>query len=110
LCVSLAAVGGLLLLLGMLGGVLKERRPVSEPFIALFAGVLIGPAILGLLDLAELGNEMVILEEVTLVTPGVALVGVALRLPVVVLTTILPTLVAQRWFAPDHQEEAAADR
>ena len=98
------------MLLGMLSGVLKERRPVSEPFIALLAGVLIGPAVLGLLDLAELGNEMVILEEVTLVTPGIALVGVALRLPVVVLTTILPTLVAQRWFAPDHQEEAAADR
>jgi NhaP-type Na+/H+ or K+/H+ antiporter len=94
----------------MLSGVLKERRPVSEPFIALLAGVLIGPAVLGLLDLAELGNEMVILEEVTLVTPGIALVGVALRLPVVVLMTILPTLVAQRWFAPDHQEEAAADR
>ena len=32
-----------------------------------------------------------------------------LRKPVVVLTTILPTLVAQRWFAPDHQEEAVAD-
>ena len=53
----LAAVGVLPLLLGMLGGVLKERRPVSEPFITLLAGVLIGPAILGLLYLAELGNE-----------------------------------------------------
>ena len=40
------------MLLGMLGGVLKERRPVSEPFIALLAGVLIGPAVFGLLDLA----------------------------------------------------------
>jgi sodium/hydrogen antiporter len=61
--VSLAAVGGLLLLLGMLGGILKEHRPISEPFIALLAGVLIGPAVFGLLDLAELGNETVILEE-----------------------------------------------
>jgi NhaP-type Na+/H+ or K+/H+ antiporter len=41
--VSLAAVGGLLLLLGVLGGLLKERTPVSEPLIALLAGVLIGP-------------------------------------------------------------------
>ncbi len=97
------------MLLGMLGGVLKERRPVSEPFIALLAGVLIGPAVFGLLDLADLGNETVILEEAALVTPGVALVGVVLRLPVVVLTAILPTLVSQRWFAPHHQE-AAADR
>lgn len=82
LYVSLAAVGGLLLLLGMLGGLLKERAPVSEPLIALLAGVLIGPAALGLLDLAELGNEALILEEAALVTLGIALVGVALRLPV----------------------------
>src|SRR5215211_3758782 len=82
LYVSLAAVGGLLLLLGVLGGVLKERTPVSEPLVALLAGVLIGPAALGLLDLADLGNQTVILEEAALVTLGVALVGVALRLPV----------------------------
>ena len=82
LYVSLAAVGGLLLLLGVLGGLLKERTPVSEPLIALLAGVVIGPAALGLLDLAELGNETLILEEAALVTLGIALVGVALRLPV----------------------------
>jgi NhaP-type Na+/H+ or K+/H+ antiporter len=82
LYVSLAAVGGLLLVLGMLGGVLKERTPVSEPLVALLAGVLIGPAAFGLLDLADLGNQTVILEEAALVTLGIALVGVALRLPV----------------------------
>jgi sodium/hydrogen antiporter len=82
LYVSLAAVGGLLLLLGMLGGLLKERTPVSEPLIALIAGVLIGPGALGLLDLADLGNQTLILEEAALVTLGVALVGVALRLPI----------------------------
>ncbi len=82
LYVSLAAVGGLLLVLGMLGGLLKERTFVSEPLIALLAGVLLGPAVFGLLDLADLGNQTVILEEAALVTLGVALVGVALRLPV----------------------------
>jgi sodium/hydrogen antiporter len=82
LYVSLAAVGGLLLLLGLLGGLLKERTPVSEPLIALIAGVLIGPAVLGLLDLAALGNQTLILEEAALITLGVALVGVALRLPI----------------------------
>ena len=82
LYVSLAAVGGLLLLLGMLGGLLKERTPVSEPLIALLAGVLIGPYALGLLDLADLGDQALILEEAALVTLGVALVSVALRLPV----------------------------
>ena len=73
LYVSLAAVGGLLLFLGVLGRILKERTPVSEPLIALIAGVLIGPAALGLLDLAELGNETLILEEAALVTLGIAL-------------------------------------
>src|ERR687897_338586 len=82
LYVSLAAVGGLLLLLGVVGGLLKERTPISEPLIALLAGVLIGPAALRLLDLAELGNETLILEEAALLTLGIALVGVALRLPV----------------------------
>jgi sodium/hydrogen antiporter len=82
LYVSLAAVGGLLLLLGVVGGLLKERTPISEPLIALLAGVLIGPAALGLLDLAELGNETLILEEAALLTLGIALVGVGLRLPV----------------------------
>src|ERR671912_128534 len=83
LYVSLAAVGGLLLMLGVVvGGLLKERTPVSEPLIALLAGVLIGPAALGLLDLAALGNQTLILEEAALITLGVALVGVALRLPV----------------------------
>src|ERR671913_414142 len=82
LYVSLAAVGGLLLLLGVVGGLLKERTPISEPLIALLAGVLIGPSALGLLDLAELGNETLILEEAALLTLGIALVGVALRLPV----------------------------
>jgi sodium/hydrogen antiporter len=82
LYVSLAAIGGLLPLLGLLGGLLKERTPVSEPLIALIAGVLIGPAVLGLLDLAALGNQTLILEEAALITLGVALVGVALRLPI----------------------------
>jgi hypothetical protein len=78
---SLAGIGGLLLLLGLLGGFLKERTPLSEPLIALIAGVLIGPAIFGLLDLADLGDETLILEE-ALVTLGGAFVGVTLRLPV----------------------------
>ncbi len=73
---------GLLLVLGMLRGVLEERTPISEPLIALLAGMLIGPAARGVLDLAELGNETLILKEASLVTLGIALVGVALRLPV----------------------------
>jgi sodium/hydrogen antiporter len=82
LYMSLALVGGLLLLIGMLAGVVKERAPFSEPLIALVAGVLIGPAAFGVLDLAEVGEKAPILEQAALVTLGIALVGAALRLPV----------------------------
>jgi hypothetical protein len=47
LCASLAAVGGLLLLLGMLGDLLIERTLISEPLIALLATKLIGPDVFG---------------------------------------------------------------
>jgi sodium/hydrogen antiporter len=44
--------------------------------------MLIGPGVFGVLDLADLGEQNLILEEAALVTLGIALVGVALRLPV----------------------------
>ena len=47
LCASLAAVGGLLSLLGMLGDLLIERTLISEPLIALLARKLIGPDVFG---------------------------------------------------------------
>ena len=47
LYVSLAVIGGLMLMLGMLGGLLIERTLISEPLIALLAGVLIGPDVFG---------------------------------------------------------------
>jgi NhaP-type Na+/H+ or K+/H+ antiporter len=82
LYVALAVIGGLLLVLGLLTGLINNVVPASEPLIALLAGVLIGPAALGWLDLSALGNQEFILEEASLVTLAVALVGVALRLPV----------------------------
>lgn len=48
----------------------------------MLGGVLIGPAVFGVLDLADLGDQTLSLEEVALVTVGGAQVGVALRLPV----------------------------
>ncbi len=81
LYIALAAVGGLLLVLGLLAGLINEISPFSEPLVALLAGVLIGPAAFGLLDLASFGDQQAILEQGALVTLGIALMGVALRLP-----------------------------
>ena len=79
---ALAVIGGLLLVLGLFTGLINRAAYASEPLIALVAGVLIGPAALGWLDLSAIGNQQVILEQASLVTLAVALVGVALRLPV----------------------------
>jgi NhaP-type Na+/H+ or K+/H+ antiporter len=81
LFMALAAVGGLLLVLGLLSGLIHESGFLSEPLFALLAGVLIGPAVFDLFDLAGLGDQETIPEGASLVTLGVALVGVALRLP-----------------------------
>ena len=79
--VALAAVGGLLVVLGLLTNLIKDTVFVSEPFLALLTGVLIGPAAFGLLDLADFGDREVILEGAARLTLAVALTGVALRLP-----------------------------
>jgi NhaP-type Na+/H+ or K+/H+ antiporter len=82
LYVALAMIGGLLLVLGLLTGLINNTAYASEPLIALLAGVLIGPAVLDWLNLSVVGDQEVILEQASLVTLAVALVGVALRLPV----------------------------
>ncbi len=82
LYVALAAIGGLLLLLGLFTGFINNAAYASEPLIALGAGVLIGPSVLGWFDLSAVSSQEVILEQASLVTLAVALVGVALRLPV----------------------------
>jgi NhaP-type Na+/H+ or K+/H+ antiporter len=82
LYVALAVIGGLLLVMGLFTGLINNTAYASEPLIALLAGILVGPAVLGWLNLSALGNQDVILEQASLVTLAVALVGVALRLPV----------------------------
>jgi NhaP-type Na+/H+ or K+/H+ antiporter len=77
---ALALVGGLVLLIGLFSGVLRQS-PFSEPLIALVAGVLLGPAVLDELDPAAWGNQEKILEEAARLTLAIGLMAVALRLP-----------------------------
>lgn len=69
------------MVLGLLTGVINHVSFLSEPILALLAGVLLGPAAFGLLDLANLGTQEAILRQAALLTLGIALMGTALRLP-----------------------------
>lgn len=69
------------LLLGLSAGYAKSRLPLSEPMIAIAAGVLIGPYGAGWLRLDDLGDPHVILEQVARLTIAVAVVTAAIRLP-----------------------------
>src|SRR5215204_6649841 len=80
--IALAVVGVVLLALGMFSSAISRISFITEPLVALLAGVLIGPAVLDLVDLAGLGDQTVILQQAALLTLGIALMGTALRLPV----------------------------
>jgi sodium/hydrogen antiporter len=66
--------------LGLLSNAIK-RSLLSEPLLALAAGVLIGPEVLGLLDLAASGHEHAILEQAARLTLAIGIMGIALRTP-----------------------------
>jgi NhaP-type Na+/H+ or K+/H+ antiporter len=58
-----------------------RRLPVTEPVFALLAGVLVGPAVLGWLDLPTLVEQHHALHEGTRVLLAISVMGVALRYP-----------------------------
>ena len=76
---ALALVGLLVLCLGLLSEGIR-RRALSEPLLALAYGVLVGPAVLGLLDVHEWGDPHTIMEEGARLTLAIGLMAVALRL------------------------------
>jgi NhaP-type Na+/H+ or K+/H+ antiporter len=78
---GLVVVGGVVLVLGLFSGIIKNRLFISEPLIALAVGVLVGPYVLNLLDVAAWGDQMTILEQVARLTLAISLMGVAMRLP-----------------------------
>jgi NhaP-type Na+/H+ or K+/H+ antiporter len=51
--IALVTLGGLVIVLGLFSGFLKERFFLSDPIVALLVGVLLSPSVLGLIDLAH---------------------------------------------------------
>lgn len=73
-------IGALIMSLGLASARLS-RGPLPPTLLALLLGVLVGPAVLDLVDPARLGEPLPILEGVARLTLGIGLVGVALRVP-----------------------------
>jgi NhaP-type Na+/H+ or K+/H+ antiporter len=80
--IALAVIGVVLLTLGMFSSAISRISLLTEPLIALLAGVLVGPAVFNLVDIAAWGNQETFLQQAALLTLGIALMGTALRLPV----------------------------
>lgn len=74
----LAAIGGLALALGLGSGKLREL-PLSEPLVALGLGVVLGPAVLGLVGLPE--AEHPTLGHTARIVLAMSVMAVALRFP-----------------------------
>lgn len=75
-----AALGGMVLLLGLPSKWIS-RGPVPPTLVALAFGILVGPAVLGWIDPAALGDRATILERAARLTLAIGLIGVALRVP-----------------------------
>ncbi|HEV7278073.1 MAG TPA: cation:proton antiporter [Devosiaceae bacterium] len=76
---ALALIGVLVISVGLLSNLIKKSL-VQEPMIAVAAGIVAGPYVLGWLDLGRWGDETAILEQSARLTLAIALMGVALRL------------------------------
>lgn len=76
----LAAVGALGVVIVALSARMT-RWPVSEPLIALAGGVILGPAVLGVLDVPDILAEQSTLHSGAEILLAVSVMGVALRYP-----------------------------
>mgnify|MGYP000585572933 CR=1 FL=1 len=77
--IALAIVGLTTLAIALFSNLIK-RSPVSEPLLAVAVGAAAGPYASGLLDLAQWGGPMVILEQSARLTIAISIMGIALRL------------------------------
>ena len=79
---GLAIAGGTVLALGLVAGYIRNRLWIAETVLCVLVGVLVGPAVAGLLDFAEVGwSPTPHLLEAARLTLGISVMGAALRLP-----------------------------
>lgn len=78
--IILAAVGLLGVVVATMSAKMR-RLPVSEPLLALVAGVVLGPQVSGLLTIPTLTAEQSLLHEATRILLAISVMAVALRYP-----------------------------
>ncbi|TPJ14365.1 sodium:proton antiporter [Mesorhizobium sp. B2-7-3] len=79
---ALALGAGTVLVLGLLGGYVKNRLWLAESTICLILGAVLGPMGLGWADLASLPlDPFALLKEAARLTLGISVMAAALRLP-----------------------------
>lgn len=76
----LVAVGVLGLVVAALSGRIRQL-PLSEPLLALVAGVVLGPEVLDIVDLPRITSDHATLHEASRILLAVSVMGVALRYP-----------------------------
>ncbi len=80
--IGVALAGGTVLALGLVAGYVKNRLWIAESTICLVLGIIVGPAVLGLLDFSKLPvDPFLVLKEAARVTLGISVMAAALRLP-----------------------------
>lgn len=77
---ALLTIGVVVLAVGLLSAPIK-RSFLSVPLVSLLAGVLLSPAVFGVLDPAQWGDQTLILEQAARLTVAISLMEIALRLP-----------------------------
>jgi NhaP-type Na+/H+ or K+/H+ antiporter len=85
--IALAVTGAVVILVGAFSNAIKQSV-LQEPIIAVLVGIAVGPYGLDWLDVAEWGEQDVILEHAARLTLAIGLMGVALRIKKVSLTTL----------------------
>lgn len=80
--IAIAVVGTTILVLGLLSNYFRQQWWASDPLIALIIGILVGPAVLGVVNTETwVFTSEELLEQLSRLTLAVGLMGVALRLP-----------------------------
>lgn len=90
--IVLTGFGVLGVLLALISGPMQRWMPITEPLVAFAAGVLVGPAVLGLIDVTDTTRDELLLEG-TRILLALSVMAAALRFPATSLRGLVKAVV-----------------